>query len=111
VRAIVFYRDQNSCRLAHLVGVDDRVPACAGQLTVHHIRKAGQGGLYVPLNLVTLCAWHNDWLETHRGARYGKGCGLVCLTPPAGVWLEDALVECWATMRAAGIVAWNAFGE
>jgi hypothetical protein len=104
VRAFVFWRDQNACRLAHLVGIDDRVPACIGVLTAHHIRKAGQGGPYVPLNLVTLCAGHNVWLETAAGARYGLGCGLV-------LHRAGDLIECWATMRAAGIVAWNHAGE
>jgi hypothetical protein len=103
VRAFVFHRDQLRCRLADWAGAHG-VSACCGQLTVHHIRKAAQGGPYVPLNLVTLCAWHNDWLETARGAPWGKERGLVARR-------GDDLIVCWAKMRAAGVVAWNHAGE
>jgi hypothetical protein len=106
VQAFVFYRDGLRCRLENFDLAEPvvRVPRCVGPLTVHHVRKAGQGGPYVPLNLVALCAGHNDWLETADGATWGRGRGLVARR-------GDDLIECWARMRAAGIVEWNHAGE
>jgi len=46
------------CRLAHLGG-------CAGPLTAHHLRKSSSGGAYVSENIVSLCAFHNTFVEDH----------------------------------------------
>lgn len=100
VEAFVFYRDELRCRMEHR----SDIPPCMGVLTVQHIRKAGQGGPYVPLNLVTVCAFHNSWLETAEGARWGERHGLVAR---AG----DDLIVCWARMREFRIVTWNHAGE
>ena len=105
---MVYMRDQQTCRLRMTRWMGS--PACYGPLTVHHIRKEGQGGPYVPLNLVSLCAWHNDWLETADGARWGEERGLVARRVPRGE-LSATLNRCWQLMRANGIVNWNAVGE
>jgi hypothetical protein len=61
VRAVVFARDQG-CLLSHLPNEAGR---CAGPLTFHHLRKAGQGGPYTVANGVALCAGHNGWVEDY----------------------------------------------
>lgn len=38
---------------------------CFGVLTAHHLLKASGGGKYERSNLVTLCAFHNGWVEDH----------------------------------------------
>lgn len=39
---------------------------CFGEReTMHHLRKAGQGGAYTFDNLVLMCASGNDWVEDH----------------------------------------------
>jgi 5-methylcytosine-specific restriction endonuclease McrA len=91
VREAVFARDGYRCLLA---GRRD-VPPCAGYLTPHHLAKASQGGAYVKEGLVTLCSFHNGWVEDHPNLAHEKG--LVCR---AG----DTLLLCWARMRAAGLV-------
>jgi hypothetical protein len=73
IRLAVFTRDGH-CRLR-----DTAAGPCFGRLTVHHLWKDGQGGDYSELNLITLCAHHNDWVEGHRseadtwGLRVGYG--------------------------------------
>lgn len=62
VRESVFARD-GGCMLRW--GWDVAGP-CLGRLTPHHIRKSSQGGSYSADNLVALCTFHNEWVETHR---------------------------------------------
>lgn len=95
VRRAVFARDNLRCLLAG----QPSTPACFGILTPHHLRKSGQGGPYELANLVTLCAFHNDWLETATGAGYGQSTGLVIRRGYDVDWA-------WSTMRAAGLVAY-----
>lgn len=64
VRMAVFDRDGHRCVLAaRVLLAGERVPACFGPITPHHLRKASAGGPYTPDNLVTLCAGHNEWVE------------------------------------------------
>lgn len=58
IRQAVFDRD-GRCLLADLPGAG----RCFGHITVHHRRKAGQGGAYTMANLVSGCSHHNDELE------------------------------------------------
>ena len=51
VRAVAFERDHHACQLA-----GSTLGPCYGPLTAHHLWKEGQGGPYVPINLLTLCA-------------------------------------------------------
>lgn len=60
MRDRVFARD-GRCRLAGWL--PGGFGPCLGALTVHHLRKAGQGGPYTLPNLLTLCAAHNDAIE------------------------------------------------
>lgn len=69
VRADVTLRD-GRCLLDHLPD-----HACFGRATVHHLRKASQGGPYEAANLVALCAAGNDDVED-RPDRY-RALGLV----------------------------------
>lgn len=68
VRAAVFERDGWRCWMAgRLFGspASERewwVP-CHGGLTLHHLRKASQGGDYSAENGITLCVRHNEWVE------------------------------------------------
>lgn len=66
-RAAVFARDKR-CQL-----VDTIAGRCFGALTAHHLLKASGGGKYERSNLVTLCAFHNGWVEDHpaEAARLG----------------------------------------
>ncbi|HEX7277895.1 MAG TPA: HNH endonuclease [Acidimicrobiales bacterium] len=92
VRAEVFERDGYRCLL---YGRRD-VPPCLGRLTVHHLRKSGQGGPYTPSNLVTLCSSHNDgFVEDQPDAAWELG--LVCRN-------GETVDECWNRLRAAGLV-------
>lgn len=93
VRGQVFARDGHRCLLA------DRsdTPPCFGvPLTPHHLRKSIHGGRYELENLVTLCSFHNDWVEQWPVTAHDLG--LVCRR-------GDTIEECWARMRAAGLVA------
>ncbi len=69
VRAQVFERDDNMCFMLDL----DRDHHCSRDLTVHHLRKSGQGGAYAADNLVTLCAKANTWVEDFPDKAYALG--------------------------------------
>lgn len=85
-------RDQR-CRLADspLTG------PCLGRLTPHHLRKAAKQGPYTVSNLLTLCAAHNDWVETSPAADHVRTWGLV-------ISWGDTLLGAWARLQLAGIV-------
>lgn len=83
IRAEVFARDGHECRWAyawHEASGGDPYgtapTACHGELTVHHVRKASGGGAYRPDNLISLCAGHNDLVETEPAT--ARAMGLVC---------------------------------
>lgn len=72
IRQQVFARD-GGCKLAGH-------GRCFGDLTPHHRRKASEGGGYTMLNLVSLCAHHNDQLEADaKLAKTARFYGLVLL--------------------------------
>ena len=98
-RELAFARDRQVCRLAHIWPHNQGVvPPCIGPLTPHHLRKAGQGGPYTLINLLTLCAGHNDWIEAApRDLVHAMG-----LVMNRG----DSYDEVWARLVAAGIVEW-----
>jgi len=60
IRTAVFERDGWACQLSGVLGAG----RCYGHLTPHHKRKEGQGGCYSMENLVSLCAHHNDSIES-----------------------------------------------
>ena len=90
VWAAVLLRDQH-CLLAGRVADAGR---CRGRLTPHHLRKAGQGGRWVPNNIVVLCAGHNGWVEDYPRTAWALG-----LVIRAGETAQQA----WARMRARGL--------
>lgn len=92
MRELVFARDQQLCRLAAWA---DGTPGCRGHLTVHHLRKAGQGGPYTLINLVTLCAGHNGWVEDEPDLAHELG--LV-------VRRGDTYGEAWRRLVTSGLV-------
>jgi len=63
VREAVYRRDRWTCVLERTSRQRDDVPPCHGPLTPHHLRKASAGGAYSEENLVTLCRFHNGWVE------------------------------------------------
>ena len=75
VREQVFARDGYRCLLADGGPHWCRWDSCFGNLTVHHLRKAAQGGTYELEQLITLCAHHNDSQEDHPAA--SLACGLT----------------------------------
>jgi len=91
IRGAVFARDGGRCRLAGSLLGD-----CLGPLTVHHLWKDGQGGPYLPVNLLTLCAGHNDGVEPMDRAD-AVALGLVV---PMGGWLSEA----WRRLAFHGVV-------
>jgi hypothetical protein len=95
IRESLYRRDGGRCALA--VTRHDGVPPCFGRWTPHHLRKDGQGGEYNLVNLATLCAGHNDWVES-GSPNLAHRLGLVCRN-------GDTLDECWERMRANGLVA------
>lgn len=101
MRELVFARDGNRCRLAGWL--PGGFGSCLGPLTVHHLRKAGQGGPYTLINLLTLCAGHNDSIELHRVLARELG-----LEIPRGGTFEEA----WRQLLAVEIVDyWWTGGE
>lgn len=98
-REQVFARDQR-CLLSRWAGV----PSCLGPLTVHHLRKAGQGGPYNALNLVTLCAGHNVWVEGSDAADVVWAWGLVMRN-------GETYDEVWRRLAKAGLVAYTWTGQ
>ena len=64
VRAAVFARDGNRCRIKPLLR-GTRWERCWGRLTVHHLRKASAQGAFTEENLIAACAGHNSWVEDH----------------------------------------------
>lgn len=72
VRAAVFERDGNVCLMVALKPGH----VCHGTpLTVHHLKKASQGGTYTEDNLVTLCAYANGFVEDYPAE--ARALGLV----------------------------------
>jgi 5-methylcytosine-specific restriction endonuclease McrA len=46
---------------------------CYGDLTLHHLLKASQGGAYTEANLVALCSHHNNAVEDFPEAAHSLG--------------------------------------
>ncbi len=67
VKEAVFRRD-GGCILR-----DGRWGPCYGILTVHHLKKASQGGAYDEANLVALCARHNGKVEDEPTMAHAMG--------------------------------------
>lgn len=63
VRSAVYERDDWRCALSDPATRPIAAGRCDGHTTVHHLLKQSQGGEYVPENLLTMCARHNDWVE------------------------------------------------
>lgn len=75
VREEVFERDGYVCQLA---AYRDQAGSCFGPLTLHHKKKASQGGAYSVANGVALCSSHNCRLEAEADlAALGERLGLV----------------------------------
>jgi len=70
IREAVFERDDWTCQIARLTDTP-----CAFGLSVHHLKKASQGGKYEESNLTTACIYHNDYIEDHPA--WAKANGLV----------------------------------
>jgi 5-methylcytosine-specific restriction endonuclease McrA len=97
ITAAVYARD-GRC-LLHGSGVGG---GCFGKpLTPHHLRKSGQGGPDSVENVVALCAFHNDWVETA-----GKVAHLLGLVIRNGETWEDA----WRRMRCNRLVSYGPDG-
>lgn len=53
---------------------------CWGPITVHHITPRGMGGTANDNSLlITLCAWHHGWVESHRAQ--AREMGLLTRRP------------------------------
>jgi hypothetical protein len=100
MRERVFARDGNRCRLAGWVPA--AFGPCLGPLTVHHLRKSGQGGPYTLINLLTLCAGHNAAVETERVLARELGLEIT----RAGTF-----EEAWRQLLAVEIVTYWWTGE
>ena len=70
VRRAVFIRDGWTCQLP---GGCDKRHYHPNPLTVHYLRKASAGGSYTPDNLISLCRWHNRWVEDQPLMALGLG--------------------------------------
>ena len=91
VRHEVFARDGFRCQVApHGLELDPPHRPCFGHLTVHHRRKASQGGGYTLANLVSACCHHNDLIEADAEfAHWAWSVGFVVLRGDPG-WEELA---------------------
>lgn len=87
----VYYRDSYQCVLAAHPS-----HTCQGRLTPHHLKKAGQGGPWAAVNLVTLCVHGNGWVEDEPEIAHTLG-----LVIRAG----ETYAQAWARMRTAGLTA------
>lgn len=105
VRDQVFARDGFRCLLSRPLSLSPSLflilsggpllgHKCFGPNTPHHILKAGQGGSYDTLNLVTLCVLANDLVEEYPGQAWNLG-----LVQLAG----DSLADCWQRMVSVGL--------
>lgn len=63
MREAVFARDRWTCLLARHGKVLGTV--CHFGITPHHLLKESKQGEYSMVNLITLCAAHNDAVELH----------------------------------------------
>jgi hypothetical protein len=100
IRAAVFARDSYTCVLRPRASLRGLAYAGAGRCygnptTAHHLRKASKGGLYVIYNLVTLCSYHNDWVEDYP---------LVAHTWGLVIRTGETYQEAWARMHLASLV-------
>jgi hypothetical protein len=49
-------------------------PKCDGPLAVHHIQPRSMGGTAHDTSpLLTVCAYHHEWIESHRTAARALG--------------------------------------
>lgn len=94
VRAMAFARD-GGCLLR---GARAKRSGCFGGLTPHHLRKQGQGGKWTIVNIVCLCAHHNDDVEDHPNSYHDLG-----LVVRRGENTEQA----WSRLHDAGLVSWH----
>ena len=97
MRDRVFTRDGGRCRLAGWL--PDTGP-CSGVLTVHHLRKSAQGGPYTLVNLLSLCAGHNTWVEDNPDLAHELGLVIRRGDDFADAWrqlLAVELVDYWWT--------------
>lgn len=82
IREAVFARD-GGCLMSPWRS-DQDWGTCYGILTPHHVLKASQGGEYTEDNLITLCAHHNNALESDADmARRAEAAGFVQRRYPA----------------------------
>lgn len=95
IRTRVYERDSYRC----VLWFDHQ---CYGGLSVHHLRKASQGGPYAPENLVTLCVRLNGWVEDEPD-HYHR-FGLV-------VRRGETLSSAWERMRRHGLVTYSSDGR
>lgn len=97
IKAAVYARD-GRC-LLHGSGVGG---GCFGKpLTPHHLRKSGQGGPDTVENVVTLCGFHNDWIET--APRAAHLLGLV-------IWAGETTEGAWRKLRCNQLVTYGPDG-
>ena len=82
VRRIVFARD-GGCLMARIEPEE-----CYGRLTMHHLRKASQGGEYTVENGVTACCHHNEAVEMDPPRYRRLGLVVTNAIPP-----EEALAR------------------
>lgn len=79
-RAIVLDRDEHRCVVC----------STSQGLQIHHRRARGMGGTRRPdtnhpQNLVTVCAHHHQWIETHRVWATGHGLLVKQSEDPAAI--------------------------
>jgi len=105
VRAEVFTRDRGRCRLQPPNGARGApgmwlcgAGQCFGSpLTFHHLRKSSQGGPYIAANGLTLCGFHNEWVEDRP--KLAHTWGLVIRT-------GEGFVSTWARLQLFGLTDW-----
>lgn len=73
VRGLVFARDGFRCVLADNPAAIAALGPCFGRITLHHLRKASQGGEYSVENGLTLCQAMNDAVEDNPRAAFLLG--------------------------------------
>lgn len=104
--------NEKRCREIVLHRSDGFCERCCrnGTLTMHHRKKRGQGGLWVPENIVAVCGHGTSgchgWIEHHPDSAAAEGFHVRPWLNPAEVMVRYRLSH-WARLLPDGTVHYD----